>query len=108
MSGVKGKSGGKRPGAGRKPAPKVVIAGPAPFTVESLAHKDPQTFLMALMNDIEADVKVRADAAKALLPFMHQKLGEGGKKDLKQEAAKKAGTGKFGAIVPPHLVSNNR
>jgi len=53
-------------------------------------------------------VKLRADAAKALLPFMHQKIGEGGKKDAKQDAAKKVSAGKFGASAPPKLVINNR
>jgi phage terminase small subunit len=72
-----------------------------------LAHKDPKVFLLALMNDLEADVRIRADAAKALMPFMHNKLGEGGKKDQQQDAAKKIAGGKFAAAAPPRLVSNN-
>lgn len=114
MAGVKGRSGGPRansggvrPGAGRKPAPKVMLDIPVPVA-DSLAHKDPMVFLMALMNDLEADIKVRADAAKALLPFMHGKKGEGGKKDEKAERAKKAATGKFAAAAAPKLIVNNR
>ena len=104
--GMKG-GGGARPGAGRKKQEPTLITVPVPVT-DSLAHKDPKIFLLALMNDLEADVKLRADAAKALMPFMHTKLGEGGKKDQRQEAAKKATTGKFGSAAPPRLVANNR
>ena len=107
MAGVKGRSGGPRansggarPGAGRKPAPKVMLDIPVPVA-DSLAHKDPMVFLMALMNDLEADIKVRADAAKALLPFIHGKKGEGGKKDEQLDAAKKAGKGRFAAAPAP-------
>lgn len=107
MAGVKGRSGGPRansggarPGAGRKPAPKVMLDIPVPVA-DSLAHKDPMVFLMALMNDLEADIKVRADAAKALLPFIHGKKGEGGKKDEQLDAAKKAGKGRFAAAQAP-------
>jgi phage terminase small subunit len=106
MAGKPGKSGGVRPGAGRKPADAVKLSVPVPVT-ESLAHKDPKIFLMALMNDLEADIKIRADAAKSLLPFMHAKI-ESGVKDAKADAAKKAGTGKFGAAPPPLRVINGR
>jgi len=100
MAGIPGKSGGKRPGAGRKP-PEVKKLNVVVPVSENLAHKDPKIFLLALMNDLEADVKLRADAAKSLMPFMHVRLGEGGKKDLQQDAAKKAGGGKFAAAAPP-------
>ena len=98
--------GGKREGAGRKPAEIQRLEIPVPVA-ETLAHKDPKVFLLALMNDLEADVRIRADAAKALMPFMHNKLGEGGKKDQQQDAAKKVAGGKFAAAAPPRLVSSN-
>ena len=86
MAGVKGKSGGARPntggarpGAGRKKKE-------AP-TVEFSANGDPKVFLTELMNDPAVDVRIRADAAKSLMPFVHQKLGEGGKKEQKKDAA---------------------
>lgn len=106
MAGKPGKSGGVRPGAGRKPAEAVKLSIPVPIT-ENLAHKDSKTFLLALMNDLEADIKLRADAAKALLPFQHAKI-EAGVKDAKAEAARKAGAGKFSPAAPPRLVANNR
>lgn len=115
--GMKG-GGGRREGAGRKKAEPVKLVVPVPQVESSvklpdseqlnLAHKDPKIFLLALMNDLEADIKLRADAAKSLMPFMHMKKGEGGIKDERQEAAKKAGAGKFGAAAPPRLVANNR
>lgn len=106
MAGVKGRSGGARPNSGPKPKEPVKLDIPVPVG-ETLAHKDPKVFLLALMNDLEADVKLRADAAKALMPFMHSKLGEGGKKDQRQDAAKKVAGGKFAAAAPPKLVVSN-
>jgi phage terminase small subunit len=107
MAGVKGRSGGARPntggarpGAGRKPAETVKLTIPVPI-MDTLAHKDPMVFLMALMNDIEADIKLRADAAKTLMMYTHLKKGDGGVKDEKAEKAKKAGQGKFAAAPAP-------
>ena len=98
----------------KKSAP---IAGPAAappttaiptFDISSaLMHSDPKAFLLAAMNDGALDPKLRLDAAKALMPFTHTKLGEGGKKDQKQDAARKAGAGKFGSSEPPKLVANS-
>lgn len=106
MAGKPGKSGGVRPGAGRKPAAAIKISIPVPIT-ENLVHKDAKVFLMALMNDYEADIKLRAEAAKALLPFQHAKVENTIKAD-KQDAAKKAATGKFGAAAPPLRVVSGR
>jgi phage terminase small subunit len=96
MAGQPGKSGGARTGAGRKPKP------PNLSTSTALLTKDPKDFLVAVMNDPATEMKTRADAAKALLPFMHKKLGEGGKKDQKQEDAKTAAN-MFAPMAPPAL-----
>lgn len=69
---------------------------------KALQHSDPLVFLKAAMNDPELDPKLRIDAAKAMLPFTHKKLGEGGKKEEKQDAAQKVG-GRFSAPPPPPL-----
>jgi phage terminase small subunit len=71
----------------------------APVVVETSA--DPQKFLLDLMNDPAADPRMRLDAAKALMPFMHGKPGASGKKDERQAAAKKASTGKFAPVAAP-------
>ncbi|HEY0062983.1 MAG TPA: terminase small subunit [Telluria sp.] len=69
----------------------------APPVLPSPAYEtDPMRFLERQMNDDELEMRFRIDVAKALMPFKHTKLGEGGKKDQKQAAAEKAGTGKFG------------
>lgn len=70
---------------------------------------DPLEFLKAVMNDVNEETDVRKDAAKAMLPYLHPKKGEGGKKDARHAAAKVAATGsKFGAMAPPKLVVNNK
>lgn len=70
---------------------------------------DPLKFLMAVMNDGNEDIDIRKDAAKAMLPYMHPKKGETGKKDARTAAAKAAvGASKFGSMAPPKLVVNNK
>jgi len=64
-------------------------------------YVDPKDFLGAAMNAPDLDMRQRIDCAKALMPFEHQKLGEGGKKAGKQDAAKTASQGRFGAPPPP-------
>ena len=108
MAGVKGRSGGKRPntggarpGAGRKPNP------PIEMTVIG-EHDDPKAFLFSVMNDVSMDGKVRLDAAKALMPYLHQRLAESGKKEAKQAAAGKVAKGKFAPASAPRLVVSNK
>jgi phage terminase small subunit len=68
-------------------------------------YSDPLEFLKAVANDPEQDMKLRVDAAKAWVPYVHGKIGEQGKKDAKKRAAGEAvAGGKFGAPPrPPHL-----
>jgi phage terminase small subunit len=101
MAGQPGKSGGARAGAGRKPKP------PNLSTSTALLTKDPKDFLVAVMNDPATEMKTRTDAAKALMPFMHKKVGEVGKREETAAAAKKAAN-KFAVGAPPKLVVNNR
>jgi phage terminase small subunit len=82
-----------------------------PPVVNNLSDKfeDPLEFLKSVMNDITEETDVRKDAAKAMLPYIHPKKGEGGKKDARNAAAKvAAGASKFGAMAPPKLVVNNK
>ena len=57
------------------------------------------------MNDAGEDMKLRLDAAKILMPFVHTKKGEGGKKENQQEAAKKVAS-RFSQSAPPRLVAS--
>lgn len=91
--------------AGAKSAPAKFV--PLDEAIDIPPTADPVEFLTKVMNEPAADLRLRIDAAKAMLPFKHQKLGEGGKKDQKQEAAKKAGAGKYGSAAPPKLAANN-
>lgn len=72
-------------------------------TIEIRETEDPKVFLTALMNCPKAGVKARLEAAKALLPFEHSKIGEKGKKATKAEgaAAATAEGNKFGARAAP-------
>lgn len=69
-------------------------------------YDDPLEFLKSVMNDRGEDIDTRKDAAKAILPYLHSKKGEGGKKDAKQAAAK-AIASKFAGMAPPQLIVNN-
>lgn len=59
-------------------------------------EKDPLKFLEGVMTGmIDANI-TQVRAAMAMLPFVHQKLGEGGKKEQKQAAAESVSSGRFG------------
>lgn len=93
MAGVKGRSGGARPGAGRKPAPKLPLTVPAAPT--------PLAFLLSVMNDPEADPALRVKAASTAAQYMHTRRQDGGKKDEQADKAKQAASGKFAAAPSP-------
>lgn len=99
MAGKPGRSGGKRDGAGRKPADPVYA------DAASLQTKKPVQFLEALIADPLIDLKIRLDAAKALLSAELRRAENGGKKEAKAAEAKKAASGKFSASAPPKLVA---
>jgi phage terminase small subunit len=103
MAGVKGRSGGPRPnsggarpGAGRKPKPPPILALAA-------TYDDPEKFLRAVMNDSGTDAKLRVDAAKALMPYVHPKKAEASKKPEPPKPS-----GRFAPKAPPKLVVSNR
>lgn len=77
-------------------------AAPGDEAIDIPPTADPVEFLTKVMNEPAADLRLRIDAAKAMLPFKHKKLGEGGKKDQANDAAKGA-AGRFGAARPPPL-----
>ncbi|MEH3087707.1 MAG: terminase small subunit [Xylophilus ampelinus] len=103
MAGAKGRSGGARPGAGRPPKEPAKLDLTEVMS-KALLHTDPKAFLMAVMNDPATEAKLRVDAAKSLMPFVHKKLGEGGKKDQALEEAEKVAS-RFAPAAPPKLVA---
>lgn len=98
MAGVKGQkgSGGRREGAGRPPA--------APVIRQLDEAEEAEKFLLSVINDQGADLRLRLDAAKALLPYQKPKLAEQGKKESKAEAAAAISSGgKFAIPSAPKL-----
>ncbi|CAI8892200.1 MULTISPECIES: terminase small subunit [Pseudomonas syringae group] len=89
------------------PAPETTSADsvepqePSFDLAKALSFTDPKDFLMATMNDFGQEPKLRVDAAKALMPFVHQRRGEGGKKEQAKEKAAGAANGKFGVRKGP-------
>ena len=93
MAGMKGRSGGARPGAGRKAAP----------TAPNHAA-DPLAFLLSVMRgELEPSAR-QMTAAVVAARYMHRLAGEAGKKDERAEAAKKAATGKFRPAQSPVML----
>ena len=113
MAGVKGRSGGARPGAGRKPKQKVeapTLPAAPPAAAEPAVDVSKLNMLellqMVALGKVQASgLQVRA--AIAAVQYTHTKRGDGGKKDAADDAAKKAAGagGKFSAAPPPKLVA---
>lgn len=99
MAGVKGKSGGSRAGAGRKPKPQ-------PET-QVLPEMDMLQMLQDVaLGRVEAS-PLQVRAAIAAVQYTHAKKGEGGKKEEKQANAEKV-AGKFGARPAPLKLVNGK
>ena len=64
------------------------------------SHEDPLEYLKSVWMNERADEKLRLDAAKAGLPYVHGKVADKGKKETKTDEAKAAakGGGKFGTL----------
>jgi hypothetical protein len=78
MAGMKGKSGGAganaggaRRGAGRKEDPRTIARVEAARLLPFCAC--PLGWLLALMSDDRQDLRLRIDAARALIPYCHAK-----------------------------------
>lgn len=107
MAGVKGKSGGpransggSRPGAGRKPAPKR-----EPVVVPVEDGRD----MLSLLQDIALGhldaTPIQVRAAIAAVQYTHTKRADGGKKDERQQKAEKvAASNRFAPTAAPKLV----
>ena len=100
MAGVKGKSGGARAGAGRKAAEPVFIAPEAAKVVDGEPLDPRPTLELIALGHMDVS-QSQMKALLALLPYVHTKKGDGGKKDEAADKAKKVGAGKFAAAAPP-------
>lgn len=99
MAGKPGRSGGARPGAGRKPKEPVF------YSSETLITSDPEAWLTAVMQDASLDLRERKDAAKALLVHQAKKVEAAGNKDAKKKAATEVASNRFQPTAPPKLVA---
>ena len=71
-------------------------------TEQSDETKDAKEYLEKLLVSSAIDKKTKIQVANILLPFQHPRLGEGkGKKEDKEDRAKRAAAGKFAAGKPP-------
>lgn len=86
----------QRPKTERPPAPKPPKEVAPPPTPTAATGDDPVEFMKAMWQNEEEDPKLRLEAAKAHASFTRAKPGEKGKKEQKQEAAERAGSGRFG------------
>lgn len=87
-----------------KPVPKVkpeAMPANEVVEVELSTTDDPREFLTELMNADGADLRMRLEAAKTLMPYVHGKVADQGKKDQRAEAAKQAGKGRYAQGKPP-------
>jgi len=66
--------GGKRQGAGRKPGSVARIDRQARRAAYA-SGITPLDYLLGLMRDDTQNTRTRIDAAKAALPYVHQRLG---------------------------------
>lgn len=98
-----------------KEVPDEIIADSIPIgTTDGVRNhrskKDPLEFLLNVMSDGGEDPKLRIEAAKAALPYVHSKKGDVGVKqsreDNAEELSKGGGTGRFSAGAPPSAKIN--
>ena len=93
---LKAKESDTVPGAGRDELP-------AGLDMDATVYDDPMDLLKAQMNNRLLDPKTRIQAATALMPYVHEKRGESGKKEKSDDAAKEVVTGRFRPAPPPQL-----
>jgi len=107
--------GGYRPGSGPKKGTKYKKrcdkskpkrpSIPADIQAEAAAaNMAPLDYMLKIMRDPKSDDARRDRMASWAAPYCHARKGEGaGKKQDKDDRAKAAGKGKFGAGAPPQL-----
>jgi len=99
MAGVKGRSGGARPGAGRKPVPATIVPDEVAAVVPGEPLDPRPTLEQIALGRLEVSPQ-QFKALLALLPYVHAKKGEGGKKEQKQAQAEKVAS-RFAPVSPP-------
>lgn len=104
MAGVKGRSGGARPGSGPKPRPPQTEIADA--EAGNALPSEAEAFLRLVMLGQVVPSVPQLEAAK-MLARLHA-APAGGKKEAAKNAAKQATAGRFSPASAPKLVVNNR
>jgi len=68
--------------------------------------ENPLDYMLRVINDPAIDAGRRDRMAVAAAPYVHGKVGEGGKREKVQASATKASGGKFAPAEAPRLVSS--
>lgn len=104
--------GGYRPGAGRKKKTGAEAVDAAVVSAQKqgvdvaprgAGDMTPLEYMLSVMNDSTVPSDRRDRMAIAAAPFVHKRAGEGGKKEEREDAARKAFGGKFSPQQAPHL-----
>ena len=103
----------KAEGEQKKQQPKQRKEKGIPVDIENEAKAKrltPLQYMLDVMNDkTEKDTARKDRMAVAAAPFVHPRISEGkGKKEEKDDKAKKAGAGKFSAGPPPLKLVQNK
>ena len=105
MTGVKGRSGGSRPGTGgARPGAGRPRKAVVPAVVPPAQCDDPLDFLQAVMESATVDTRLRIMAARILLSFTTIRKARLAKRDAAADSAAKAARGKFKPSAPPARV----
>ena len=102
MAGVKGKSGGARPGAGRKAKETQEITPEAAQAVDGEPLDPRPTLELIALGHLEVSA-AQLKALTALLPYVHAKKGAAANKP---EAPAKPTAPKYGVRQGPRLVAS--
>ena len=65
---------------------------------------DPKAFLESVMLNETLDDKLRLEAAKTLMPYVHSRVGEQGKKEQQAQAAREVTGSRFAQAPAPKSV----
>lgn len=101
MAGVKGRSGGARPGAGRKKKPAVEIAPEVAKVVDGEPLDPLPTLELVALGHIEVSPQ-QLKALTALLPYVHAKKGASAGKP---EAPAKPASSRYAVRQGPRLAA---
>ncbi len=100
--------GGARVGAGRKPKQAQDVVQSQMVTQDGDEKLLPLEYMLRVIRDPETDAGRRDRMAVAAAPYLHPKMGEGGKKHAEKAGVEKAKDGRYAQAGAPRMVVNNK